>query len=219
MQLLLRILGLNLLAHVGTRLPSSLARAISSLALIAANLLPIKAVIDGSLGLGDVFVLYWLENLVVYVFTIIKLLTVEPADRGVAGFFALHYGIFTFVHGVFAFILAGFSGWFLGGWFYWLAVVGALLASHLLSLGLNWFGRGECRVATPTRVAAFPYPRMLVMHGAVIVGAMLVFDPHPESNEVTAVAILCGAKAAIDLTFHLIERFLNRSTPIRGASA
>ena len=210
MQLLLRILGLNLLAQVGTRLPSSVARTLSSLALIAANVLPIKAVIDGSLGLGDVFVLYWIENVIVYAFTIVKLLTVEPTNGGLAGFFALHYGIFTFVHGVFAFILAGLTGWFIGGWLYWIVVVAAMLASHVLSLGLNWFGRGEYRVASAGRVMALPYPRMLVMHGAVIAGAFLVFDARPaHSQEVTAVAILCGAKAVIDLVFHLVERFAN----------
>jgi hypothetical protein len=208
-QFILRILGLNLLAHVGTRLPNSVARTLSSLALIAANLLPIKAVMDGSLGMGDVFVLYWLENVMVYVLTIIKLLTVENADVGKAGFFALHYGIFTFVHGIFAFILAGFTGWFHGGLLYWAVVLAALLASHLVSLGLNWFGRGEYRVASPGRVMAMPYPRMFVMHGAVILGANLVFGPHTVRHELLAVAALCGAKAVIDLVFHLIERVVN----------
>jgi len=210
MQLLLRVLGMNLLAHVGARLPSSIARMFSSVALIVANLLPIKAVMDGSLGLGDVFVLYWIENVMVYAFTIVKLLTVESSDHSNAGFFALHYGIFTFAHGVFAFLLAGLTGWFVGGWFYWVVVLGAMLASHLLSLGLNWFGRGEYRGASSGRVMALPYPRMLVMHGAVIAGALLVFDGQsPDGQEVAAVAILCGAKAVIDLAFHLVERFAN----------
>lgn len=210
MHLLLRLLGLNLVAHVGTRLPNSVARTISSLALIGANLLPIKAVIDGSLGLGDVFVLYWIENVFVYALTIVKLLTVERENLGAAGFFALHYGIFTLVHGVFAFVLAGLTGWFVGGWFYWIVVVAAMLASHLLSLGLNWFGRGEYRVASAGRVMALPYPRMLVMHGAVIAGAFLVFDARrAPGEEVAAVAILCGAKAVIDLVFHLVERWAN----------
>jgi hypothetical protein len=206
---------MNLLAHVGTRLPNSAARTVSSLALIAANLLPVKAVIDGSLGLGDVFVLYWLENVIVYLATIVKLLTAEKGEDGLAGFFAVHYGIFTFVHGVFAFILAGFTGWFRGGWFYWVVVLGALLASHLISLGLNWFGRGEYRVVAAGRVVALPYPRMLAMHGAVIAGFFLVLQPNGAQNSVKAVAVLCVAKTVIDLAFHLLERVVNTMAPAR----
>ena len=201
---------MNLLAHLGTRLPNSVARTLSSGALIAANVLPIKAVIDGSLGLGDVFVLYWLENVVVYLATITKLLTAEKGERGLAGFFALHYGIFTVVHGIFAVLLAGFTGWFRGGWFYWSVVLGAMLASHLISLGLNWFGRGEYRIASASRVMALPYPRMLVMHGAVIAGFFLVLQPSGMENSVKAVAILCIAKMVIDLGFHVAERVVNR---------
>jgi hypothetical protein len=211
-QLLLRILGLNLLAEVGTRLPNSIARTVSSLVLIAANLLPVKAVIDGSLGLGDVFVLYWIENVIVYLSTILRLLTVEPRDEFMTTFFPIHYGIFTFVHGVFAIVFAGLTGWFLGTALYWIVVVAAMLLSELVDLGLNWFGRGENRVASPARVAVAPYPRMLAMHGAIIAGALLVFGLHPTRHEVTAVAILCVAKTMIDLAFHLVERFFYTST-------
>ena len=182
----------------------------SSIALLIANAIPLIGVLFFGWSLITILVLYWIENVIVYAFTIVKLLTVEPTNGGLAGFFALHYGIFTFVHGVFAFILAGLTGWFIGGWLYWIVVVAAMLASHVLSLGLNWFGRGEYRVASAGRVMALPYPRMLVMHGAVIAGAFLVFDARPaHSQEVTAVAILCGAKAVIDLVFHLVERFAN----------
>lgn len=209
-QLLLRILGLNLLAQVGTRLPNRVARTVSSLVLIAANLLPIKAVLDGSLGLGDVFVLYWVENVFVYVTTIIRLRTVENPDDFTTTFFSIHYGIFTLVHGVFAFVLAGLSGGFVGGWFYWVLVVAAMLFSDVLSVAINWFARGEQRVVPPGRVALAPYPRMLVMHGAIIAGAFLVFDPARAGWGATAaVVILCSAKTVIDLVFHIAERLLN----------
>jgi hypothetical protein len=218
--ILLRILGLNLLAQVGIRLPNPVARTISSLVLIAANLLPIKAVIDGSLGLGDVFVLYWLENVIVYLLTIVQLRTAEHPDDFTTVFFGIHYGIFTLVHGVFAFVLAGLSGGFIGGWFYWLAVVAAMLFSDLLSLGINWFARGERRFVSPTRAAVAPYPRMLVMHGAIIAGAFLVFNPqHAGKGALTAVVILCGAKTVIDLAFHIVERVLNNRLLPKGLTA
>ena len=208
MRLLLRVLGVNLLAQFGSRLPSAVVRTITSILLIVANLLPIQAVMNGSLGLGDVFVLYWIENVFVYLATIVRLLNVQPRDEFMASFFPIHYGIFTFVHGVFAFVFAGMTGWFIGGSFYWVVVVAAMLISQVLSLGLNWFGRGEYRVASPSRVAFAPYPRMLAMHGAIIAGALFVFGLHPSRHSVLAVAILCGAKTLIDLTFHLVERAL-----------
>ncbi|MFL6091082.1 MAG: DUF6498-containing protein [Aeromicrobium sp.] len=208
MQLLLRVLGLNLLAQFGSRLPGAVVRTITSLVLIGANLLPIHAVVNGTLGLGDVFVLYWIENVLVYLATIVRLLTVQPRDEFMATFFPIHYGIFTAVHGAFALVFAGMTGWFAGGSFYWIVVVAAMFISQLVSLGLNWFGRGEYRAASPSRVAFAPYPRMLAMHGAIIAGAFLVFGLHPSRHAVQAVAILCGAKTLIDLTFHLVERAL-----------
>jgi hypothetical protein len=218
--LLLRILGLNLLAQVGLRLPNPVARTLSSMVLIAANLVPIKAVLDGSLGLGDVFVLYWLENVIVYLLTIVQLRTAERPDNFTTVFFTIHYGIFTFVHGVFALVFAGLSGGFIGGWFYWAVVVAAMLASDLLSVGINWFARGERRVVSPSRVAVAPYPRMLVMHGAIIAGAFLVFNPrHADRGALAAVAILCVTKTIIDLAFHIMERLLNLRLLQKGLPA
>jgi hypothetical protein len=224
-QLLLRILGLNFLAQVGTRLPNVVVRTISTLVLIAANLLPIKAVLDGSLGLGDVFVLYWLENVIVYLTTNIQLRTAAHPDEFTSTFFAIHYGIFTVVHGVFAFVLAALSGGFLGGWFYWIVVLAAMVFSDVLSVGINWFARGERLVVSPARVAVAPYPRMLVMHGAIIAGAFLVFDPRHSGPQdsmggaTLAVVILCGAKTVIDLVFHIVERILNNRLLTKGLAA
>ena len=219
MSLVLRILGLNLLAHLGARLTNPVARMLTASVLIGANLLPIYGVFRGELGLADVFILYWLENVVVWALTTIKLATVDGGSAGNASFFALHYGIFTLVHGVFAAFLAAFSGGFRGGALYWIVVPLSMIASHLISLGVNWFGRGEYRVASPGRVMALPYPRMLAMHGSVIAGFFLVLRPEsmfggPDSGSasVAAVAILCGLKTALDLGFHLYERVANART-------
>jgi hypothetical protein len=213
--LILRVLGLNLLAHVGARITNPVARTLTSLILIGTNVLPIVGVLQGQLGLADVFVLYWLENVVVWLVTIIRLSTVHGGDRSQASFFAIHYGIFTLVHGVFAGVLAVVSGGFRGGILYWIVVPLAMLASHLISLGVNWFGREEYRVASAGRVMAFPYPRMLAMHGSVIAGFLFVLDSPSERSSVISVAILCGLKMALDLGFHVYEHVTNQ----RGARA
>ena len=225
MPVILRVLGLNLLAQLGYRLPSRTARTLTSLVLIAANLLPILGVANGSLGVGDVFVMYWIENVAVWLVTIVKISTAEGGateaqldDRarmatryGSAGFFALHYGIFTLVHGIFAFVLAFASGGFKGSALFWTVSMIALVVSHVISLGINWFGRGERRWVSPGRAMFLPYPRMLVLHGSVIVGFMLLggWDGGP-SDSIAPVVFLCGLKTVVDLAFHVVEHWIRR---------
>ena len=130
MPLLLRLLGLGSVARAGSELPPGLPRVVSSVLLVVANLVPVWGVLHGDLGVGDVFVLYWIENVAVWLVTIVKIATaqapedptkvtmtmngrrVAPDPRVMAGFFAFHYGLFTLVHGVFVFLIAAgvFSG-------------------------------------------------------------------------------------------------------------
>ena len=225
MNVLLRILGLNVLAHVGSRLPSRTARTITSIVLIAANLLPLLAVLTGAAGVGDVFVVYWFENVVVWFTTTIKILTArgtdESSERGVqlwgnvlvAAFFTFHFGLFTFVHGVFSFTLARLTGGLTGEPRTWLLLMLAITASHLISLGLNWFGQGERNVATVRRAVAMPYPRMVVLHVSVLAAFFLLIGfgrPDGAPEAVAPVALLCCLKTALDVAFHLRERAANR---------
>jgi len=222
---LLRILGFNLLAHVGSRLPSRAARTTTSIILIAANLLPLGAVLSGAAGLGDVFVIYWFENVVVWFTTTIKILTArgpnEPTERNaqlfgnamfgnllVAAFFTFHFGLFTFVHGVFSFTLARSTGGFSGDSRTWLILLVAITVSHLISLGLNWFGQGERDRASVRRAMMMPYPRMVVLHLSVLCAFFLLLGlPDVAADAVVPVALLCGLKTGLDAWFHLRERF------------
>lgn len=222
MNALLRILGLNVLAQVGSRMSSPAARTTTSIVLIAANLLPLWAVLRGDMGVGDVFVIYWFENVVVWFTSTIKILTArgvsgptEQAPRAsnapLAGFFALHFGIFTVVHGAFSFTIAGLTGGFTGDRWTWVILLAAITASHVFSLGLNWFGQGERNVVSAGRAMAAPYPRMVVLHLSVI-GAffLLLGRPDEASNDIAPVALLCGIKTFVDVCFHLRERYAFR---------
>lgn len=203
---------------------------LSSLSLVVGNLLPVWAVWAGHMSVGDVFVVYWIENLAYWAITIVKVRTARgerapgsarmtlngrPVDGSDAGalafFFALHYGIFTLVHGVFAFVMAFLADGDLhpGSWL--LAGV-ALGLSHLGSLWLNWFDGGErWRVAAPTAMWQ-PYPRMLVLHVGIIVGFGLAMDSVGSSarpgelEELAPVLLLLGLKTVVDLALHLWER-------------
>jgi hypothetical protein len=236
---LLRILGVELMAHLGRTLPAPVARILSALMLVGANLLPVWAVVEGRLGMGDVLLVYWFENVVIWFATTMRILTARrpsrrPFLRGPAGrpgdfgrleetlsaktwvtgdpalalFFALHFGIFTVVHGIFAAVLAGMSG-LRGSLLDWVAAAAAILLSHMLSLGLHWLGRGERRAVSPGWAMAAPYPRMLALHVTVVVGFFLLGGPDGRTaHEVATVVLLMGLKTALDLCFHLGEHLV-----------
>ncbi len=203
---------------------------LSSVWLVLGNLLPLWAVWAGHMSVGDVFVVYWIENVSYWAITIVKVRTArgpatsgagrmtlngKPVDASDSGalsfFFALHYGIFTLVHGVFAFVMAFLSGGDLhpGTW----ALAGLVLAlSHLGSLWINWYDNGErWRVSASTAMWQ-PYPRMLVLHVAIILGFGLVLrsvgtdDATTGLEEVAPVLLLLGLKTVVDLALHLWER-------------
>jgi hypothetical protein len=204
----------------------------TTLVLVVMNLLPIVGVLLGELTLGDVFVVYWLENVVVGLLTVVRILTARGGEatqgastitgRGfLAAFFCVHYGLFTLVHGVFTAVLVGFVGGLddlssaavLGG-------TVALTASHLVSLVWNWFRGGERSDASPSQAMGAPYPRMVVLHLAVIASFFLLFaglglgtelgagtgDPFAGGagpvGPVGPVVILCGLKTALDAWLH-----------------
>ena len=181
-------------------------------------MLPLVAVLTGSAGLGDVLVIYWFENVIVWFTTIVRILTAGAFDEAagltilgnvlLAGFFTFHFGLFTFVHGVFSFSLAHLTGGFTGEPTTWVVILLAITASHLISMGLNWFGRGERNAVTARQAMAMPYPRMVVLHLSVL-GAffLLLALPSVAADAVVPVAFLCVLKTGVDVWFHLRQRF------------
>ena len=203
---------------------------LSSVSLVVGNLLPVWAVWAGHMSVGDVFIVYWIENVSYWAITIVKVRTarganepgsarmtlngkpVDASDSGaLAFFFALHYGIFTLVHGVFAFVMAFLAGGDLhpGTWL----LAGLTLAlSHVGSLWLNWYDGGERWRVSATTAMWQPYPRMLVLHVAIILGFGLVLrsaGTNGGANGLEGLApvlLLLGLKTVVDLALHLRER-------------
>lgn len=222
MNTLLRILGVELVARAAARLPGGLARLATAVVLVVVNLLPVWAVATETIGMGDVFLVYWVENVVVWACGIVRTATAVgpgkgtvavtvngvPGDMSSAKFFALHYGIFTLVHGVFVLIVVALVG-LDGGVGQVVLLSLAITASHLFSLGVNWFGHDEFKVVSPGMAMFAPYPRMLVMHVGIIIAFGVALDgwEHGENgnDQVTAVAVLCVMKTLVDLGFHLYQ--------------
>jgi hypothetical protein len=176
--------------------PSSLARRLPPpsqlLPLLMANLLPVVGLVAFGWRLADVMILFWLENGVIGIFTIARILTAgirHPAQvllrLPLAAFFCVHYGIFWFVHGVF--VMAMFTG---NGMmdttdpferpavqfqdtFLWINLL-ALFASHGLAFVQTYLLTGQFRTATPPAEMAKPYPRLVVLHVAILLGGVAV---------------------------------------------
>ncbi|GAB3076281.1 DUF6498-containing protein [Pedococcus soli] len=253
MGVLLRVLGLQALAVLVGTMPARTARVLTLVMLVGANLFPLVALLTGAWGAGDVLVTYWLENVAVGIWQVVKLLTAQGTDvvagsgagqaltdprtitahvNGrpvqlagsvarvfVAGFFVLHYGLFTVVHGVFTFVLAHRSG-ISGSIRSFTLVFLVLFLSHGLSTAIHWFARGERRANGLMATMKQPYGRVFVLHLAVIGSFFLVMGPLSTDGSVSLVpgspldtaaagpsvlsgVLLIALKTALDAGLHL----------------
>ena len=194
--------------------PLSARVGVSAGALIAANLVPLVAVALGWWSTYEVVLLFWAENVVIGLLQLLRFATVaalagKSAALGVAVFFALHYGMFTFVHGVFvatlfapgdaepaeALALLLSPEALLFG-------VGALAASHLVSFAVNFVGGGEYRRIEPAALMMTPYGRVVVLHLAIIIGGALTMALKEPAIGLVVLVLL---KIGLDLRAHMAE--------------
>jgi hypothetical protein len=193
--------------------------------MVAANLVPLIGVLFLGWSVATVLIVYWLENGVVGFMNIPRILFASGTPNTVAAgmfgrawnvmaavFFAFHYGLFWLVHGIFVFVLMGISrpGFpeplraVVGEPSLLIAVL-ALILSHGTDLVVHYFGRGDFRTATPAEQAVEPYPRMLVLHVTIVVGAFAIaFLGQP----VALVAVLVVAKTVLDVSLDARRRAL-----------
>jgi hypothetical protein len=95
---------------------------IAAIVLVAVNIVPLIGVMFWGWDIGTILITYWLENGVIGLINIPKILLAGgPGSVGgavLAGFFAVHYGGFWIGHGIFVFLIAGIaSGGFFGTFF------------------------------------------------------------------------------------------------------
>jgi hypothetical protein len=169
--------------------------------LAAYTALPLVGVLLLGWDWREIVLLYWLENIsrgVAMVITMIRsadapggddpehigelrvngrLVRGPGAGRALASFFALHYGIFTLVHGVFVLLL----------------IAGVFLPAQSEPSPLNWWGAllvwiiGGSAQVLAARFGPLPerrgsalmmsaYPRMIVLHVSVILGIILIAE-------------------------------------------
>ena len=139
-------------------------------------------------------------------------------------FFLVHYGGFCAVHGIFvgAFFDIPVEDAMGGDWPFffvfvemlfvvvttifahappaWLYAIGAIAASHLVSLLMHFFIRGEGRDATMQSLMTDPYKRVVVLHVAIIAGGFFVMAI---GSPLALLLILVLLKIGVDLRFHM----------------
>jgi len=202
----------------------------SVIALLIANLSPLVAVFVFHWDVFSILFLFWLENVIVGVVNVLKMILAGTGAKDLPPygstvfwviklflipFFCLHYGMFTFVHGMF---IVGIFDPAAHHAFGALSVplifqvirdhhlewpFAGLLVSHLISFGYDYLWNGEFRHTNPLELMTQPYRRVMVMHVGVILGALLIVALHqPEIGLVLLVAL----KTAVDLWSHQNER-------------
>lgn len=197
------------------------------IALLLANLIPLFGVLYLDWDVGGIIVLYWAENLIIGLYTILKMLVAEGASAfGQILFFSLHYGGFCGVHGLFVVKLTEFAGidpvaepalsWpgplVLLEKFYhlidsvlaaapagYLWVLLAMTLSHGVSFLLLFIGQGEYRQTTASRLMRAPYKRIAILHITIILGAVLVVRLNSPLGLLLALVAL---KIAMDIMLH-----------------
>ena len=201
----------------------------SVIALILANLVPVGGVLFFGWEVFPLMFLFWSENVIVGAFNVLKM--IFAGGGGAAGqaskffiipFFCVHYGLFTFVHGIFVIALFGGglrpgaglpnSGMFWRvmqenhlGW----AILG-LAVSRGISFATNYLGNGEYKNITAPMLMMQPYGRIVVLHIAILGGGFLMLALH---SPALGLILLVALKTALDLAGHLKERAKFSSPP------
>ena len=194
-------------------------RSPSVVLLVVANLIPLGGVLFLGWRVFPIMFLFWLENVVIGVFNVLKLLLARGpgSPLGVkiflVPFFMVHYGIFTLVHGVFVSVMFS-TNWRSGGGdpfpnadrvpalvaenhLGWALL--ALVVSHAFSFATNYVMNGAYRTAVAPAVMMQPYGRVVVLHLAILGGGFLVmFMGMP----LVGLALLVALKIALDVLAH-----------------
>jgi len=201
----------------------------SEATLIGANIVPLIGVLLFGWSIFMILFMYWLENVVVGIYNVLKIaklkLRINPESESVKIlkkkneksvknlgscakavmiiFFIFHFGLFTFVHGVFVvavFYPEGlhFADFASDG--FWMFIV--LMISHGFSYVQNFLGKKEYEKMNMGQVFVAPYSRVIVMHLVVIFGAICALQFGAPLGSLVVLIVL---KTSADFAAHKKE--------------
>ena len=190
----------------------------SVIALVLANLVPVFGVFYFHWEVFPLMFLFWSENVIIGVFNVLRMIFALPFKIGVLPmipFFCVHYGLFTFGHGLFLIELFGGGLKHFGGFpepkIFWQIMnenhlgwtVLGLAVSRGISFATNYVGQGEFRRIEPSTLMIQPYGRIFVLHISLLAGGTLMQAMH---SPVVGLLVLIALKILLDLRGHFAER-------------
>jgi hypothetical protein len=200
--------------------------------IVFANLVPLAGVLWYDWSVFALLVLFWIENVITGLFNIPRIIMAKgpsaPAELeingtarqvgqlGLAVFFCIHYGIFTFGHGSFVFATMATGHYGVEDTFTVIAEYGlswailALLISHGFSFFYNYLYRGEYKKADFAKQMQRPYHRVIILHVTILLGGFLV---SLMNEPLMGLIVLLGLKIVIDIKAHVLEH-QGRDMPI-----
>lgn len=191
--------------------------ATGNIAIALSNIVPLIGVLLGYWSAFDIIFLYWFENIIIGLFTLFRMI-IRPDNPGLiafiglfgAAFFCVHYGFFTYGHGVFVAsffeeqLSSGSPSQSMDGNLF--SVVTYMLQQTGVQLTLIAMFIGhfiEYIVAYKNKqIDAFPvemfkpYKRIIILHIAIIFGGFIatLFD-----NTLGVALVMIGMKVYYDL--------------------
>lgn len=186
-----------------------------NLVLALSNIVPLLGVLLGYWNAFDIIFLYWFENIIIGLFAVARM-TIRPnsAPLTVAGslfsaaFFCLHYGFFTYGHGIFVTNFfeehlvqnsVGLNHDFTGVVSYMLSqhpvqlAILAMIIAHLTEFIIAYKNK---TIDTVSAEMTKPYKRIIVLHIAIILGGFVALK---FGHTVSVAVIMIGLKVYFDL--------------------
>jgi hypothetical protein len=192
--------------------------------ILASNAIPIFGVLFFGWPAFSLLLFYWLENVVIGLFNVLKIAIAGLTKQGAMAaftlflvpFFVFHYGLFCYVHGVFVLAMFSFAGGIPGAAaadvdtsgllpVVWrqletdsdlrLGVVALIGVQAVWFLAL-WAAAGKWRTTNPFVQMIEPYGRILVLHLTIFVATIPVLMLGQTWIAVAALALL---KAGMEL--------------------
>lgn len=172
------------------------------------NAIPLAGVLLFDWHVFEVMLLYWFENVAIGVAHFVRMRIAErasppPGGMSQANFFAMHYGMFTFIHGIFVIaifgvVMNGLSD-YRGGLETPLL---ALIFWQLVSLAADYVLTDGFKGQKPEDMLFQPYPRVLALHITIIVAAWAIAEM---GGPVWSVALLVTLKTIGDVGFQVFQ--------------
>lgn len=185
---------------------------LSSTVLILSNLISLIGVVWYGWSLTLIVFLYWLENIVMGFYNILKMnkacgdnpsnLTInqKPAEsysrQKLIHAFIVSYGMFTLFHGLFTISLFGLP---MKYWINVAMILFLMFVNHGISYLVHFINDNEYQEVSPGAQFNYPYRRLLVLHLTIILGAVAAGE---FGTPIAALVTMVIIKITIDLITH-----------------